>query len=54
MYEECKCVIIPVFDEIKCMSKEKFEKLPDKRFYQVISEGSDGKLIVGHFAPKKQ
>ena len=54
MYEEVKGVRIPVFDNIRCISKEDFEKLPDKQFYQVMSEESDGKLLVGHFAPKKK
>lgn len=54
MHEEVKCVRIPVFDNIRCISKEDFEQLPDKRFYQVISEEPDGKLLVGHFAPKKK
>ena len=35
MYEEVKGVRIPVFDNIRCISKEDFEKLPDKQFYQV-------------------
>lgn len=38
MYEEVKGVRIPVFDNIRCISKEDFEKLPDKQFYQVMSE----------------
>ena len=41
MHEEVKCVRIPVFDNIRCISKEDFEQLPDK-------------LLVGHFAPKKK
>ena len=54
MRHNCDCVKIPVFDFIKCISKEEFNKLKDKQFYQIVSETQDGKLMVGHYLIKKK
>lgn len=44
---------IPVFDNIRIMSKEDFDKLSDKTHYRIISKDKNGNLTVGHCMLRK-
>ena len=44
---------IPVFETIRQMSEREFKELENKHEHQILEE-SDGILIVGRFATKRQ
>ena len=40
---------IPLFDRIRTMTKEAYDALENKDDYKIMSEESDGVLVLGHY-----